>query len=216
MASGFVGAARRAVVMTALATSLAACATAAQREFQAIKANNGAASQQLQTCVATVYNDPAVAPLRRHLPLNVTDATVEQLADTSLATNQETQAIESAYPRYHECRRQYLSQISSTTPSLIPIYIAAYNNTQDQVVNLIKRQVSWGEFLRRIRQIDAEAAAQVSAESQRLVATLNRSHEAELARRQAAADAMAIVGAMNRPVMTNCNNVGPFINCMNQ
>src|SRR6516225_442516 len=117
MTSGVVALALRMLKVAALMGWLAACATAAQREFEAIKVNTGAASQQLEACVGTVYNDPAVAPLRRHLPLNVNDATVEQLADSSLATNEEISAILSAYPRYRGCQKQYLSQIASTIPS---------------------------------------------------------------------------------------------------
>jgi len=216
MTSGVVALALRMLKVAALMGWLAACATAAQREFEAIKVNTGAASQQLEACVGTVYNDPAVAPLRRHLPLNVNDATVEQLADSSLATNEEISAILSAYPRYRGCQKQYLSQIASTIPSVVPIYIVSYNKTQDEVVNLFKRQVSWGEFLERVRHINAEEGAQVSAEAQRLLGSLKQSHEAELARRQAAAEAAAFIGAMSRPVMTNCNSVGPFTNCMSQ
>lgn len=52
-------------------------------------------------------------------------------------------------------------------------------------------------------------------------AGLEQQHEAELARRQAALDAMAraaqtqqLINAVNRPIMTNCTNLGSgMVNC---
>jgi hypothetical protein len=52
-------------------------------------------------------------------------------------------------------------------------------------------------------------------QAQHVTAGLEQQHEAELARRQAAVDAMAraaqtqqLINAVNRPVMTNCTNLG--------
>ena len=66
--------------------------------------------------------------------------------------------------------------------------------------------------------------AGLQAESQRIVAGLEQSHQAELARRQAAAQAIAqwaqtqqAINAMNRPVTTNCMNLGSgMVNCVSQ
>ena len=54
--------------------------------------------------------------LRGHLTLNVNDATVEQLADSNLATNEEIFAMLTAYPRYRDCQKRYLSQIAGYVP----------------------------------------------------------------------------------------------------
>jgi phage terminase Nu1 subunit (DNA packaging protein) len=64
----------------------------------------------------------------------------------------------------------------------------------------------------------------LQAEERRIVSGLERSHEAELARRQAAAQAIAqwaqtqqVINAMNRPVTTNCTNLGSgIVNCVSQ
>ena len=59
--------------------------------------------------------------------------------------------------------------------------------------------------------------------AQIIFAGLERQHESELARRQAALDAMArwaqtqqVINAINRPVITNCTRAGNFTNCMSQ
>jgi hypothetical protein len=76
----FMTTARRAMSGAAVAVILAGCATAAQRQYQAMATNNRSAVQEFQACAETVYNSPD-APLWRHVPFTVTDATLEQLSD---------------------------------------------------------------------------------------------------------------------------------------
>jgi hypothetical protein len=74
----------------------------------------------------------------------------------------------------------------------------------------------------RDRALAMQAGLQV--EGQRIVAGLEQSHQAELARRQAALNAMAqwaqtqqVISAMNRPVTTNCMNLGSgIVNCVSR
>jgi predicted transcriptional regulator len=116
-----------------------------------------------------------------------------------------------------------LNQISQTTPSLVPIYASLYAKGEGSLVDLIQKKQSWGEHLRRVKDAVVEAKLQISQENQRIVAGLNHSHEAELARRQAAANAMSqyletqqIINNMNRPVTTNCNQFGNIVNCVSR
>jgi hypothetical protein len=71
-----------------------------------------------------------------------------------------------------------------------------------------------------------EAQAQLVAEARRIEAGLEQSHEAELAQRQAAAQAAAaalaqyaqtqqIIANMNRPTFTNCLRMGYQGNMLN-
>ena len=76
-----VEAAKRATSVITIAGLLAGCATAAQRQYQAIASNNRSAAQGLHACAVAVYESPESAPLRRHVPLKANDATLEQLSD---------------------------------------------------------------------------------------------------------------------------------------
>jgi len=63
---GVVEAAKRATSVITIAGLLAGCATAAQRQYQAMASNNQSAVQDLRTCSETVYNSPEFAvPLSR-------------------------------------------------------------------------------------------------------------------------------------------------------
>ena len=78
-----------------------------------------------------------------------------------------------------------------------------------------------------MRDVVIAGTADLQAEGQRIMAGLQQSHEAELAQRQATAQAMAasfaqyaqtqqIINSMNRPTFTNCLRVGyqgSMLNC---
>jgi hypothetical protein len=106
---------------------LGGCATQAQRQYQAIVTNDKAASEKVAACAAAVYNSPDAAVLRSHMPLKATDATLQQMSDTSVVGDQEINAIFVTHPRVQECRKAYLADISQSTPSLVPIYVTFYN-----------------------------------------------------------------------------------------
>jgi hypothetical protein len=54
----FMTTARRAMSGAAVAVILGGCATAAQRQYQAMATNNRSAVQEFQACAETVYNSP--------------------------------------------------------------------------------------------------------------------------------------------------------------
>jgi hypothetical protein len=73
-------------LVLAVSALLNGCATSAQRQFQAMVSNDRTAIQDLQVCAMAIYESPEYAPLRRHVPYKVSEATLEQLSDNSLAT----------------------------------------------------------------------------------------------------------------------------------
>jgi len=214
---------KRLVTVLLTVALLSGCQTTAQRQYQAIKSNNQSAIQDLQMCVTTVYNSPEFALLRKHLPLKVTDATLEQLSDDSLATDQEISVILVEHPKLQSCRQRAIDQISQTSPTVVPIFLAITTKSEDSLINLIQKKQGWGAHVRRVRDVTVAGTSELQLESQRIEAGLQQSHEAELARRQAAADALVrysqtqqIINNMNRPVITNCNSLGGMVNCVSQ
>jgi hypothetical protein len=204
-----------------IAALLSGCATAAQRQYQAIAANNGAAVAQLASCTSAVYNSPENAPIRRHFPARISELSLEQLADASTASDEEIRIILAVHPQLQECRRSALDRLVKSSPSFVPILIVEFNKNEDDLLSLIQRKIAWVEYTKRVRDRAAETRVALQAESQRIVAGLNQEHHAELARRQAALDALAqwaqtqqVINAMNRPVVTNCNQFGGMVNCV--
>jgi hypothetical protein len=213
--------ARRAAVAVLTGSLLVGCTTAAQRQYQAMSTNNQAVLAQAKACTTDLYNSPEAAPLRPHLPLNPTQATLTQLSDPALATPPEITAINQLYPRYKACQQAVVAGLSRSMPSLMPVLEKTYAAGDDDNVLLIQRKISWGERVHRGRDRALAAETAILGEAQQVTAGLEQQHEAELARRQAALDAMAraaqtqqLINALNRPVMTNCTNLGSgMVNC---
>jgi hypothetical protein len=185
------------------------CATQAQRQFQAISTNNKATSEQIQVCATSVYNSPEAASLRPHIPLKPFDATLEQMSDSSVANDQEINAILTVHPRTQESRKVYLSELSQSTPSLVPIYVATYNKNEDNILALIQKKLTWGEFVKQQRDAATDAQRALQAEGQRIVAGLKQDHQAEIEQRQRAAEAVSqwaqtqqMINALNHPAPT--------------
>jgi hypothetical protein len=172
-----------------MAALLFGCATAAQRQYQAIAVNTRSVGAEMKACVTAIYASPEAAPLRPHLAID--QITLAQLADTSLATPEEISAILFLYPRLQQCQKQMLDDLTNATPSLVPILAAEYVKGEDNTLALIQRKETWGEFSKRRRDIALAATAELQGEGQRIKEGLEEEREAELERRAAAMNAFA-------------------------
>ena len=170
--------------MTAL---LFGCASAAQRQLAATVAANRAAAQEFQACTAAIYNQPELAPLRRDLPPNVRNASLEQLANQNFVSDEEIRLILANHPKLQVCRQQLVAEVSQTMPTVAPILVSMTTAEDNYTIELLQRKLRWGEFLQRLRETVNEGDAEIAAEGRRLLAGLQQAHESELMQRQAAA-----------------------------
>jgi hypothetical protein len=123
----------------ALALALSACAVPALADPVA----------DFKSCISTIYGWPQIAPLRNSLPMNVNDATLVQLSNRNLATDEEIRLIMWFYPSIQYCRQQVIAQLP---PALVPIAIDGIASIDESLVRLVQKQVSWGDFLLSWRQ----------------------------------------------------------------
>jgi hypothetical protein len=104
--------------------------------------------------------------------------------------------------------------------------VAADAKNLDSLNELVNKRQSWGEYAKRLKDITTDARSELAAEEARITSGLQQSHEAELAQRQAAAQAAAdalaryaqtqqIIANTNRPVFTNCLRMGYQGNMLN-
>jgi hypothetical protein len=222
--SPFTRACRNAALAILAVGFLAGCTTAAQRQYQAMATGNQAILAQIKSCVTDAYNAPESAPLRPHFPLDLRDLTLAQMSDQSSPTKQEVDAVLTMHPRIQTCRKTALDGLLNTAPSVVPMLARTFAEADDDTITFVQRKRSWGEHVRRGRDRALAMQAGLQVEGQRIVAGLEQSHQAELARRQAALNAMAqwaqtqqVISAMNRPVTTNCMNLGSgMVNCVSQ
>ena len=157
-----------------LSMSLAGCATAAQRQYQAMASGIQAIVSEAKACTAQAYNSPEMAIVRPHFPLDPRDATLAQLSDQSLATKQEAEAILAVYPQLQACRKAVLDGLQKTTPSVVPIMAKEYAEADDDTILLVQRKISWGDRVKRGRDRLVAAQAALSAEDHRITAGLEK------------------------------------------
>jgi hypothetical protein len=217
----------RAFALVSLPLALFGCATAAQRQYQAISTGNQAIATQAKACLEQYYNAPEAAILRPHAPMDVRQATLLQLSDQSFATKAEADAILTIYPRLQACRQAVLNGLQNTVPSIIPILAKDFAEADDDTIALLQRKVTWGEHVRRRRDLVLALQSALQVESQRITAALEASHEAELAQRQEAiqsagaalqqwSQTQQVISNMNRTTFTNCMRFGyqgNMVNC---
>lgn len=211
------------ILLSTAVLLLCACATQAQREAQAIRTNAHEIVQNLKTCADTAYNSPEFAPLRAHIPLTLADVTLQQLSDPSFASSEEIRAILINYPELQQCRKNFLTGLSATEPSTVPIFAATFNRNDDDLLRLMQHKMTWGKYVRLVRDRAVETQAAVEEQEAQIFGQLRQEHQAELAQRQRAAEALAawaqtqqLINAANQPVITNCNLFSNTVNCVSR
>jgi hypothetical protein len=133
--------------------------------------------------------------------------------------NGEIRLLLDIHPKMEACRQQLLDRLTLSTPSFAAILATLFAKADDSFIELIGKNQSWGEHTRQSRDLAIEARSELTAEAERITSGLQQSHEAELARRQAAAQAAAdafaryaqtqqIISSMNRPVNCITMNMG--------
>jgi len=180
----------RAVTVAATAGLLFGCATAAQRQLQSMAAGTRVAAQSVEGCVAAIYNEPELEPLRRDLPLNVKNASLEQLSNLNTVSEVEIRLILANHPKLQACRQQFVDQLSQTMPTVVPIIVKTSTTEDNYLIELLQKKLRWGEFLQRVRTALNERDGEIAAEGKRIMAGLQQAHGAELERRQAAVQAI--------------------------
>jgi hypothetical protein len=105
--------------------------------------------QAYHACAAAVYNAPEYAALRRHAPSNVNNASLEPLASNDLATDEEIRLLQAAHARVLACRQTFLNAVAQHAPNIAAIDAAIAARTDDAMMALIQKKITWGEYLRQ-------------------------------------------------------------------
>ena len=111
--------------------------------------------QAYNACTAAVYNAPEYAPLKRHAASNVNNASLEPLASNDLATDEEIRLLQAAHARVLACRQTFLNAVAQHAPTIAAIDGAIATRTDDAMVALIQKKITWGEYLRQWQAIAA-------------------------------------------------------------
>jgi hypothetical protein len=135
-------------------------------------------------CRSSVSGTPEYRSLAQHMPLvDVNEATLTQMTDTSLATRNDFYVIADWHRDIRACRVRLLEVIEREDPLYIPIVLTGWNNDDEVLVLLAQRKLTWGGALMRLRANRAEMLAKAADQVSRSMAQLNQEKEAALSRR---------------------------------
>jgi hypothetical protein len=169
---------------------LVGCATAAQREARHNDEVTVRASAQLKVCKAAIFKEPENHILFKHM-VHGAQPTLAQLTDKAKATEEEIEAADRVQSETQECRESYLESIGSVTPSLVPMFVGEMEALDSIMLDLVERKITWGEYNKRVQVAIVDSREEVKEGYEQINAQLELSHEAELAQRQAAIDAIS-------------------------
>ena len=135
-------------------------------------------------CRSSVSSTPEYRSLAQHMPLvDVNEATLTQMTDTSLATRTDYYVIADWQRDIGACRTRLLEVIERTDPLYVPIVLTGWNNDDQVLVLLAKRKLTWGEAVMRLRVNRAETLTKVADQLAGSMAQLNQERQAALSRR---------------------------------
>lgn len=209
------------IIALLLAALLTGCQTATQQRASHMSAVLKQNAAQMKACGAEVYNSPQAAPIRARRPMDPADATLAQLNSTDHASSDEIRALYAVHDMAQQCRKASTDNLMAVTPTVVPIMLDGYQESDTALLSLINQQTTWGQYLQDQQREENIVKAKLIAEWNRIQGDLQQSYQAEMQQRAHAAQAMAnylqtqqAINAMNRPVYTNCTSFGNTTNCL--
>ena len=145
--------------------------------------------------------------------------TMTQLGDDHYATKEEAKLLAAFLDETDTCKRPNIEKIASVAHSVGLILTDGVIEIDELALQVIKHQITWGQGSHNLQTTNSATQKKILAVLQELDRELNASNQAELAQRQQALDALAqwsqqqMINAFNRPITTNCSQMGRFTNC---
>jgi len=170
---------------------LSACSTSTVLEEQQETDRIIAASHSAQTCRDTIAAQPRYQVLARHMPLVVVfDATLMQMTDTTLASNDEIATLGLWMDDLRNCRRELENVVLAEFPLLIVPLTTNWNSDDATFVQLARRKVAWGQAVMELRTHRAQMLHDVADGVLQESKQISTEKQAESSRRIALFDAL--------------------------
>ena len=169
--------------------------TQAQRQAVQIHQTSNEALAALKACEAEVRASPKAQPLLGHMPPAGQMPGIIQLMDNSRVTPEEAAAIMAVYPRDKECKDITLNELAAVAPAAAEVMSQVRDGGDEAKIELLRGNITWGEYWSKVKKNVDEGRQHLIQVDQDMKNNLEREHEAELARRQAASAALLQAGA---------------------
>ena len=136
----------RLIVLVALMTVLAGCATRAQVELARLMNSVESGKAASDACIAKVKQMPEYRLLAPYLPEG--SASLAAQANPAKATPAEIKAVFVVQEAGAECRKIALEGMGSLNPDLMALLAYAYAKVDAAYLGIVEKKMTWGEFVR--------------------------------------------------------------------
>ncbi|GEM_PF-1784719 len=169
-------------------------------------------SDNVETFCAQAWSDTRLDPIRTKFPVKVQDASVAQLADASLATPAEQQAISDFDPAMAQCfdmRRAYLQ--AYTPGGVVAIFDALRADSKALRAQLWAKKITFGQYNTAAMRLltDSQKATQAEVEKANQFAAQQQAQRDQ--------NMLLMMPYMNppmpRPTTTDCYRYGNAVGC---
>lgn len=215
----------RLIVLVALMTALAGCATRAQLEVARLMNAVESGKAASEACIAKVRQMPEYQILAPYLPEG--SASLAAQANPAKATPAEIKAVFVVQEASADCRKISLEGMGSINPDMMALLARAYAKVDAGYLGIVERRMTWGEFVRVREAARTEFLDQALAIARQMDRELTAAHKAEVDEYKEAAKAILIwseqqhamykqqklIEAINRPRTTNCQYIGKRVSC---
>ncbi len=142
--------------LAAITLLVTGCTTGAQRDVAATSAHAANPGEQ-KICNDAVYSSPEFDLLRAHLPMSFhAPPTLEQTLDQHFATDAEIKEMLIFHSKLEACRLTALQRLTTTQPTIAPIFRAADDKNANALTDLIEKKLTWGDYEVRLVKIRSE------------------------------------------------------------
>jgi hypothetical protein len=153
----------------------AACTSSDIESRELVETAESSSIRAGSECRSSVSSTPEYRSLAQHMPLvDVNEATLTQMTDTSLATRNDYYVISDWQSDIRACRARLLEVIERADPLYVPIVLTGWNNDDEVLVLLAQRKLTWGDAVMRLRVNRAETLTKVADQLSRSMAQLNQ------------------------------------------
>jgi LAS superfamily LD-carboxypeptidase LdcB len=185
-------------------------------------------------CWEMVERDPRFQGILEKIPIRDPLPSLTILANSDLPTSQEIEDLYAGHQAIQPCRKIALEGMGRVHPALVSVFAEAYAGFDDDLLRLVNRQLTWGEYAQAYIQRRKMLTEKLLRTAQEIDAQLANAHAYELQQRQRAGQALMLwsayqqqlyqqqmqlfqqqmmINAANRPHMTNCTYMGYQPSC---
>jgi Skp family chaperone for outer membrane proteins len=208
--------------------------TAAQEQFDRVRSGVQNAHATWAKCAQAMVDAPELAILQRHQPFKIDDLTLAQMSDTAKVTPAEAKLLSLRYEAVVRCRKQRDIILAPVDAAVVSIHGDYETKADRDLVNLIQRKMTWGEYVTHAKQYVTEREAKLQARGEQVATSLRAADQTERAERQRQQEQQAqyyqqqqliqqqqqyqqqLIDQVNRPIQTSCNRLGSYTNCTTQ